>query len=108
MTGPKTVDVVEFPYEAAGVAHTFDSALPPRVTVRFAPASANLALSRIAGTALDMKMSLSIDAKGVLPACIKLCEPMCADSDVGTEYAGTDHARHENRIRHDQGTNPVL
>jgi hypothetical protein len=81
MAVSKTIGVVEFPHGAAGATHTFDPALPAGVTIRFAPAPANFALANVAGAPLDATVSTSINAKGAFPLCIKLCEPICVDSD---------------------------
>jgi hypothetical protein len=63
------VRIVEWPKEEALLDHRFDADSPAHVVVRSDE------------RAFQVDMDMSLRAREVIPVCIQVCEPICADSE---------------------------
>lgn len=81
MADERTVRVVEWPAGPARLEHAFSRGEPLPLAVQFAPAPAFVQLANVPERALAVSMAMNVAVRQPLPICIKLCEPICVDSD---------------------------
>ena len=81
MAEDHTVHIVSWPKEAAGLAHHFDPEQPCPVVVSFDDSPARVVVATQRGAALDVNLNTNLRVPETLPICIKLCEPICAESN---------------------------
>lgn len=74
------VHIVSWPEEAAHLAHHFDSEQPLALGVSFGDSPARVVVAGDRSMALTVNMDMNLKAPDALPLCIKLCEPICAES----------------------------
>jgi hypothetical protein len=63
------VRIVEWPKERALLDHRFEADAPAHVVVRSDEQP------------FQVEMGMNLSARDVIPVCIKVCEPICAESD---------------------------
>jgi hypothetical protein len=76
-----TVRIVEWPAAPALLQHGFDPQNPLPVTLGFDAGPANVSVSSSGERPLVVAMGLNLAARQPFPVCIRLCEPICVDSD---------------------------
>jgi len=82
MAEQEFVHIVEWPKDqAAQLQHDFTGKTPCPVSIRFEPAPAHLAVETWPKEPLRVDMNMHVDATQVIPVCIKLCEPICVESE---------------------------
>lgn len=81
MADDTDVRILEWPKEPAYLEHSFRADEPCAVAVQFAKTPAHVLVASLPERPLTVNMSMNLAAKQPLPICIKLCEPICVDSD---------------------------
>ncbi len=81
MADQNDVRIIEWPKEPARLEHLFRTEQPCPVVVQFAEAPANVVVATAPDRPLVVDMGMNLAVKQPLPVCIKLCEPICVDSD---------------------------
>ena len=82
MADDTNVRILEWPAGPALLRHGFESGgAPLPVAVQFAASPLNVTVAAPAGQPLVVAMGMNLAARQPLPVCIKLCEPICVDSD---------------------------
>ena len=81
MAEEQDVKIVGWPKEPAPVSHRFDSEEPCPVSISFTETPAQVILANDPKQPLAVDMDMHVRAKEPIPFCIKVCEPICADSN---------------------------
>ncbi len=81
MAEDHTVHIVSWPAEPAGLAHHFDPDQPCPVVLSFDNSPAHVVVATERGASLAVNMNMNLKVPETLPICIKLCEPICAESN---------------------------
>jgi hypothetical protein len=81
MAADHNVRIVEWPSGPARLHHSFDEKDPLPALVNFAPAPAHVVVAAPPERPLVVAMGMNLSVKQPLPVCIRLCEPICVDSD---------------------------
>jgi len=82
MPEEKIVRIVEWPREQAlELRHDFAGKTPCPVRIQFDPAPAHMAVDAWPEKPLQVDMNMHLDAREPIPVCIKMCEPICVQSD---------------------------
>lgn len=81
MADDTTVRIVEWPAGPARLQHGFDAQAPLPVTVGFDAGPAGVVVSASGERPLVVAMGLNLAARQPFPVCIRLCDPICVDSD---------------------------
>lgn len=81
MAADHNVRIVEWPSGPARAHHGFDEKAPLPALVSFAPAPVNVVVAAPAERPLVVAMGMNLSVKQPLPVCIRLCDPICVDSD---------------------------
>ena len=76
-----TVSISSWPKEPALLKHEFEGGTPCPVSISFEKDPASILFRTNPERPLDVNMAMSLAANQTLPVCIKLCEPICADSE---------------------------
>jgi hypothetical protein len=74
------VKVISWPREEAKLSHSFEEASAP-VKITFQETPVHLALSTDKGQELNANLNMGVTIRETIPVCVKLCEPICAESD---------------------------
>jgi len=74
------VDIKSWPDGPALLKHEFEGGTPCPVSITFEKEPANVVLSANPEQPLGVNMAMNLNVKETVPVCIKLCEPICADS----------------------------
>ena len=77
----KKVHIESWPEGSAKVEHEFKMEEPCPVAIYFTKPPANVAIHTSKETPFYVDMKMNLVAKDTIPVCIKLCEPICVDSD---------------------------
>jgi len=80
MAEDMNVRIVTWPDEPVQLAHRFDLNTPAPVQVSFGSSPARVSISSELGKPLAVDMNMSVHVPETLPICIRLCEPICAES----------------------------
>jgi len=80
MAEKQNVHIVGWPAEPARLEHRFDPETPCPVSVSFQEAPARVVVASEPGRSLAVDMNMNLKVPETLPICIKLCEPICAES----------------------------
>jgi hypothetical protein len=91
MAEDQNVRILDWPKEPAGLQHHFDPGQSLPVSVSFQPSPARVVVSTEAGRRMAVDMDMNLRASQALPLCIKLCEPICAESDYTIGISIFDH-----------------
>ena len=81
MADEHDVRILSWPKEPAGLQHHFDPGQPVPVSISFQPSPARMVVSTEPNRRLAVDMDMNLRAPETLPLCIKLCEPICAESN---------------------------
>ena len=81
MAEDQSVHIVSWPKEPAGLAHHFDPDQPCPVVLSFDNSPAHVVVATERGASLAVNMNMNLKVPETLPICIKLCEPICAESN---------------------------
>ena len=83
----KDVKIIGWPKESAKLEHEFKMEEPCPVSIYFTKPPANVVIHTSPEKPLHVDMNMKVVAEDTIPVCIKLCEPICADSDysIGLE-----------------------
>jgi len=81
MAEEQDVKIVGWPKEPAQVSHRFESEQPCPVSISFNETPAQVILTNDPKQPLAVDMDMHVQAKEPIPVCIKVCEPICADSN---------------------------
>lgn len=79
MAEDQAVHIVGWPKERALLDHAFNPDAPCPVTLTFEDAPANVVVHTQEPLSVDMRMALV--AREEIPLCIRVCEPICAQSE---------------------------
>jgi hypothetical protein len=80
MAEDMNVRIVAWPGEPVQLAHRFDPDSPAPVQVSFGASPAKVFISTEPGNTLAVDMNMNVQVPETLPICIRLCEPICAES----------------------------
>ena len=75
------VNIKTWPKESALLKHEFEGGTPCPVSITFEEPPANVVVRTEPQRPIDVNMAMNLIAKETVPVCIKLCEPICADSE---------------------------
>lgn len=75
------VHIESWPKEPALLKHQFECETPCPVRIIFEKDPAHVVVMTDPGRPLDVNMAMNLSAKDTIPVCIKLCEPVCANSE---------------------------
>ena len=82
MANDTQLRILEWPAGPALLRHGFDAdSAPLPVALQFGPSPVNVMLAAPPGQPLVVAMGMNLAARQPLPICIKLCDPICIDSD---------------------------
>lgn len=81
MAEDNNIRIITWPKELAGLQHHFDPAEPVPVNVSFQPSPARVVISTESGRPMGVDMAMALRAVETIPLCIKLCEPICIESN---------------------------
>lgn len=81
MADESDVRIIGWPKDPMHVSHQFEAGTPCPVAISFENSPINAILSTSPGQRLAVDMNMSVSAREAIPVCIKLCEPICAESD---------------------------
>jgi hypothetical protein len=81
MAEQQDVKIVGWPTEPAQVSHRFDSEQPCPVSISFNDTPAQVILTNDPKQPLAIDMDMHVRAREPIPICIKVCEPICAESN---------------------------
>jgi hypothetical protein len=75
------VKINSWPKEAAKLSHEFGGERPCPVAIQFGESVARIAVETTAKDPINVDMAMNLSAREALPICIKVCEPICAESE---------------------------
>ena len=81
MAEDNNIRILSWPKDPAGLQHHFDPGEPLPVTLSFEPSPARVVVSTEPGRRMDVDMNMALRAAETIPICIKLCEPICIESN---------------------------
>lgn len=81
MADEHNVHILDWPKESLGMEHHFPKDENFPVTVSFAATAARVVVSTPEEGRLAVNMNMVLQAREVVPLCIRLCEPICAESN---------------------------
>jgi hypothetical protein len=81
MAEDMNVRIVGWPDEPVQLAHRFDPDTPAPVQVSFDTGPARVFISTDPRNTLAVDMNMNLQVPETLPICIRLCEPICAESN---------------------------
>ncbi len=81
MAEDQNVHIVGWPQEAAKLEHHFIQNNPLPVSISFDSSSLGVVLGSSPSNPLVVNMDLNLRALEAVPLCIRLCEPICVDSN---------------------------
>lgn len=81
MAEDMNVRIVSWPDNSVQLAHRFDPASPAPVHVSFGSTPARVVVSNNPENAIAINMNMNLQVPETLPICIRLCEPICAESN---------------------------
>ena len=81
MAEDHNVSIISWPKDPALLEHRFDLDKPCPVSIHFTEEPARVEVSTAKGKSLDVNMDMKVAVRETIPVCIKLCEPLCAESD---------------------------
>ncbi len=85
------VSIIRWPEEAAHVEHRFDLEKPCPVAIHFTDEPARVEVSTGKSGRLDVNMDMKVAVPNTIPVCIRMCEPICAESDYTVGISVFDH-----------------
>jgi hypothetical protein len=77
----KRVTIVAWPEEPARMEHRCDPDQPCKVSVSFEDRPLNVSVASSRERPIEVAMQMNMMAREPIPLCIKMCEPVCAQSD---------------------------
>jgi hypothetical protein len=77
----KNIKILNWPDEPAQVEHHLKQDEPIPVSVSFGESPANVIVHTSPKQPFFVDMAMKLAAKETIPVCIKLCEPICAESN---------------------------
>ena len=80
MVEDRNITIASWPEEPASLEHRFDPNTPCPVSIRFTDTAARILVATDPKTPLDVNMNMAVSAREAVPICIKLCEPIYAES----------------------------
>ena len=80
-TEERLVKILAWPEQPAKLSHQFESGTPCPVSIGFEPAPAHVSIETTPKTPLYVDMAMRLSAEKPVPICIRLCEPICAESE---------------------------
>ena len=81
MAEEQSVSIVAWPKEPARVEHGFNAESPCPVAIHFTGQPANVRMVTSPTAPLHVAMTTQLRAEKPIPVCIRVCEPICAESD---------------------------
>jgi len=75
------VTIVGWPKEPASLEHHFVLQEPCPISISFEKTPATVIVQTNPDQPLHVNMNMNISAREAIPLCIKVCEPICAQSD---------------------------
>jgi hypothetical protein len=81
MADESDVRIIGWPAEPVQVSHQFEEGKPCPVAISFENTPVSAILATAPGQRLAVDMNMALRALEALPICIKLCEPLCAESN---------------------------
>lgn len=77
----RNVSITSWPEAPAKLSHQFDGKEPCPVSIRFEPQPAHVSIETSPKSPLHVDMGMRLMADKPVPVCIKVCEPICAESE---------------------------
>lgn len=81
MADEHDVNILSWPNEPARLEHHFNSEKPCPVSLSFDTTPAHVILSGSFDNPLAVDMNMNLKVPETIPICIRLCEPICAESN---------------------------
>jgi len=81
MADESDVRIIGWPAEPVQVSHQFEAGNPCPVAISFESSPISAILMTNPGQRLAVDMNMALRALETIPVCIKLCEPLCAESN---------------------------
>jgi hypothetical protein len=75
------VHIVSWPPEPAELEHHFPQGENVPVSISFESTPARVVIASLRDSPLGVNMNMNLRAPETLPLCVRLCEPICAESD---------------------------
>jgi len=81
------VKILAWPNQPAQLEHHFIPGPPCPVQIAFDPAPANVVVHASAQSPVHVDMNMNLAARSIIPVCIEVCRPICAQSEytIGIE-----------------------
>jgi hypothetical protein len=90
MAEEHTVHIVSWPPEPAQLEHHFQKEQIP-VSISFDNTPARVVLAALRESPLVVNMNMNLRAPETLALCLRLCEPICAESHYTIDISIFDH-----------------
>lgn len=81
MADEHNVHIVGWPVQAAALEHRFARGEPLPVSISFDTTPAHVVVASLRDNPLVVNMNMNLRVPETLPLCIRLCEPICAESN---------------------------
>ncbi len=81
MANDQNISIVGWPQEPAELEHQFKKDSPLPVSIAFENTTLGVTVGTSPSNPLAVNMNLNLRALEAIPLCLKLCEPICADSN---------------------------
>jgi hypothetical protein len=81
MAEDHNVSIVSWAAKPLQLTHNFSGGAPCPVNISFEDTPAQVIISTLRDQRLVVNMNMALSAADTLPLCIKLCEPICAESN---------------------------
>lgn len=75
------VKILSWPEKPVSLEHQFNLEEPFPISLFFEKTPANVIIHTTQKEPLNVNMAMNIIAKETIPLCVKLCEPICAESE---------------------------
>jgi hypothetical protein len=98
MAEQQNISISRWPSAPVKVSHAFSGDACP-VSIHFEPRPARVRIETSRTTPLNVSMEARLAGKAPIPICIRVCEPICADSDYRVGLTAFDEAVAEVAVR---------
>jgi len=87
----KSITILSWPEGPAMIEHHIKQDEPCPVAISFAETPANVIINTSPKQPFNVDMAMKVVAKETIPVCIKVCEPICAESNYVIGITIFDH-----------------
>ena len=79
----RKVYIVSWPADPAKLEHKFKLDKPCPVSISFEKSPVNVVIQTTPEKPFNVDMNMNVTVGNTIPVCVKICEPICADSNYG-------------------------